>query len=413
MGNTGEIMASDRLQSINYARMREYRLNRTKEMMKKHGIGTLVTWDAWDIRYISSAYVTIPTRWFENQFLVLPINGDPYVYAATSFSCYAMREEMPWLKDKIFPSPGVTKVCTTENQMENVIRCIEQIVRDHGLENDPIGLDGCTSELLVTKTLAQKGLKTVEGKHCMFEARMIKNRDEVECVRMACSIADAAFTAIKHAIKPGVRECELLGIGMERLYALGCDETQEFVVASSPRSNPLHIDFTDRLIRPGDCVCVDINGASWMGYKSCYYRTFVCGKASPKQHEIFAKSRAMMYDSMSYVKAGVPLTDMFKGWPDSPEAWGYEKNNWADVNCYAVAHGVGLSLHEFPVMQYMGDCHPGITHFEEGMVIAVETWYGDRGGKDGVRLEENILVTKGGYELLTQYPVDKIIECEI
>lgn len=89
--------ATDREERINYPRMRDYRLGRTKQMLEKHGIDLLITWDAWDIRYISSAYVTTPTRWTEGQFAVLPRNGDPYVFAATSFSCYKMREEIPWL----------------------------------------------------------------------------------------------------------------------------------------------------------------------------------------------------------------------------------------------------------------------------------------------------------------------------
>ena len=408
---TGEVMATDRLQRINYERMRNYRLERTRQMMKEQGIGTMVTWDAWDIRYISSAYATIPTRWYEGQFVVLPVNGDPYVYVATSFSAYAIREEMPWLNGQIWPSPGNTKLANTIEGLKPVIDTIEKIVRDHGLENEPVALDGCTSELLVSAALKVRNLTAVDGKHCMFLARMIKNQDEIECVRMACATAEAAFDSIKRAIRPGVKECELLGIGMERLYALGADETMEFVVSSGPRTNPLHIDFTDRMVRPGECVVVDINGNSWNGYKSCYYRTFVCGKATQEQHEVFQVCKDMMYNGMAQIKHGVPIADVFKGFPDSPKFWGYE--SFADVNAYALTHGLGISLHEYPFVQYLGKATAGTDTYQEGMVLAVETWYGKPGGDFGVRLEENIVVTKDGYELLTKYPVDKIIECEI
>lgn len=408
MRGTGT-MATDRLVGIDYDRMRKYRLNRAKEMMKKHGIGTMVTWDGWDMRYIASAYATIPCRWYEGQFVVLPVNGEPHVFGNTSFSYEAMREEMPWLNNKIFPAAGSTKMSWTHEGIKGVIDNIEKIVREHGLENEPIGLDGCTSEFLVGEALANRGLSAVDGKHCMFEARMIKNQDEIECCRMADVIAEAAFDAIKKAIKPGVRECELVGIGMERLYALGCDECQEFVVASGPRTNPLHIDFTDRIIRPGDLICVDINGASFQGYKSCYYRTFVCGEATPEQHEMHRKCRDMMYGGMSYVKPGANVLDVYKGFPDSPEYWGYD--NWGDVASYMLCHGLGLSLHELPWCYKVNDEDSQGLVFQEGMVLAVETWYGPKGGYDGVRLEENIVVTKDGYELLSKYPVDKIIEC--
>ncbi len=408
---TTELMASDRLQGINYARMREYRLARTKEMMKKYGIGTMVTWDGWDMRYIASLYATIPTRWYEGQFVVLPVNGDPHVFGQTSFSPYCLREEMPWLKEKIWASPGTTKLANSVEGIEKVIQTIEKIVRDHGLEDQPIGLDGCTSELLVNEALTKKGLKAVDGKHAMFMARMIKNEDEIACVRQACTAADAAFYAIKNAIRPGVRECELVGIGMERLYALGSDETQEFVCSSGPRTNPLHIDYTDRMIGAGDVVIVDINGNSFQGYKSCYYRTFVCGKATQEMHDRFEECRAMMYEGMKYIKAGVPCSDMYKGFPKSPQYWGYDK--WEDVAPYMMAHGLGISLHEYPFLMKHIPAHPECPNFEEGMVIAVENWTGEKGGKFGIRLEENIAVTKDGYELLTHWPVDKITECPI
>lgn len=404
-------MATDRLVGIDYPRMREYRLNRTKQMMKKHGIGTMVTWDGWDMRYIASAYATVPCRWYEGQFVVLPVNGDPYVYGNTSFSPYAMREEMPWLKNKIFAAAGSTKMSWTHEGIKGVINNIERIVRDHKLQNEPIGLDGCTSEFLVGEALNRRGLKAIDGKHCMFEARMIKNEDEVECCRMACTIAEAAFDAIKQAIRPGIKENELVGIGMERLYALGCDETQEFVVASGPRTNPLHIDYTDRMIRPGDLICIDINGASFQGYKSCYYRTFVCGKATQEQKEMHKACRDMMYGGMSYIKAGVPVFDAYKGFPDSPQYWGYE--TWGEVASYMLVHGLGISLHELPWCYKVNDVDSSDLVYEEGMVLAVENWVGPKGGNDGVRLEENIVVTKDGYDLLTKYPVDEIIECPI
>ncbi|GHU68375.1 hypothetical protein AGMMS49983_20940 [Clostridia bacterium] len=133
-------------------------------------------------------YATVPCRWFESQFVILPVNGDPYVYGMTSFSPYVMRQEMPWLKDKIFASPGSTKMNNTLEGIEGVIDTINAIVREHGLENLPVGLDGCTSEFLVGEGLSKKGLKAVDGKRCMFDARMVKNKDEVEPFLMLFSI---------------------------------------------------------------------------------------------------------------------------------------------------------------------------------------------------------------------------------
>jgi len=401
---------TDREERINYERMREYRLARTKEHMKKYDIGCLISWEPWDMRYIAGAYATIPTRWIENQCVILPRNGDPYVYGMTSFSPYAMRQELPWLKGKIwagFPlSAG--KMANKMSDLDPVVKAVGNIIAEHGIAKETVGLDGCSSELLMQEAFKEKGIKTADAKRPMFEARMIKNQDEIECMRIAAANAEAAFADIADAIRPGVTECELVGIGMNTLYRLGADETQEFVCASGPRTNPLHIDYTDREVRPGELVIVDINGNSYQGYKSCYYRTFCCGKATAEQKEIFEENRAMLYAGMSAVKAGNTTLDICEKWPTDASYWGYDK--WEDVFAYAVGHGLGISLHELPIISYpLSKADP--VKLEEGMVIAVETWTGKKGGTNGVRLEEEVVVTKDGYDLLTKWPIDELTEC--
>ncbi|MFH1092393.1 MAG: aminopeptidase P family N-terminal domain-containing protein [Pseudomonadota bacterium] len=208
---------TDREQRIDYGRLRGYRLARTREQMKKAGLGALVTWEAWNIRYITSAYVTIPTRWLEGQCVILPRNGDPHVFVSTSFSPYRLREEMPWLKGKIWANPGRTKMARSVKDVSQVVDTIAGILAEHGLTNEPFGVDGSQSELLLQEAFGAQGIKITDAKPVMFEARKIKNRDEIECVMTACSNAEAAFADIIEAIKPGVTECELVGISLERL----------------------------------------------------------------------------------------------------------------------------------------------------------------------------------------------------
>lgn len=401
--------ATDREERINYARMREYRLARTKQAMEKEGIGCLVSFDAWNIRYISSVHVTTPTRWLEGNFVVLPRNGDPHVFAGSCFSPYKLREEIPWLKGKIWPARhNAGKRARTPDDIKPVVDAICNIMAEHGITNETLALDCCTSEFVYGKAFQERGIQAVDGKGAMFEAKKIKNWDEIECVRMACSNAEAALAAIESAIKPGATEGDLMAAGMSALYRLGADEAAEFVVASGFRTNPLHVDYTDRQIRPGDLVIIDINGNCWQGYKSCYYRTFSCGKATQQQKDKFEECRAMMYDGMAGIKAGNTTWDICKNWPDSPAYWGYE--NWEDVQALAVGHGIGISLHELPSFSYPRSKDNPVP-LEEGMVLAVETFTGERGGNFGIRLEENVAVTKDGYDLLTVYPVDELIEC--
>jgi len=401
---------TDREERINYDRMRKYRLQRAKEQMKKAGLGALITWEAWDIRYLTGVYVTIPTRWMESQAVILPTNGDPYVFAGGSGYPDRMRREMPWLKGKIGPGrlPRM-KLVNTKEEIKPLVEKVAGLMNEHGVADQPLGLDGCSSQLLVQEAFKDVGIEVVDAKDVMFEARKIKNQDEIECVRIACANAEAAFADIQDAVRPGVTECELVGVGMKRLYSLGADETMEFVCISGELTNPFRIDYTERQLRPGDLVIIDINGNSFQGYKSCYYRTFCCGKPTAEQQEIFEECRAMLYGGMSAVKAGNTTLDICEQWPTDPHYWGpYEQ--WGEVAGHALGHGLGIALHEKPFISLpVARAKP--VKLEEGMIIALETWAGKYGGKDGVRLEEDMLVTKDGYELLTKWPIDKLTEC--
>ncbi|NTV89565.1 MAG: aminopeptidase P family protein [Clostridiales bacterium] len=404
-------MAMDRLEGINMDRMRKYRLQRIREAMAANGIGTLITWDPYCIRYISGGYVTVPNRYNNRQSVIVPRNGDPICSFMSSFSTEALKKEAPWLNGNIIGDFGPARDAS-QADVEKAAARIMGIVAEHGLSNEPIAIDGCAREHMMIESLRKMGAKdVVDGVYLCFDARSIKNVDEINCFKLACGAADAAFEDIRQAIRPGIRECDLQGIGMKRLYEMGCDETQEFVVASGPRTNPMHIDFTDRAIGPNEPVIVDINGASYMGYKTCYYRTFFCGRPNEEQKEIYEVARKMMYDGMAPIKDGADVNAVRAMWPKGPEFWGYD--SWEAVRGYALGHGLGISLHESPIMFFAG---PGLgpnTTFKEGMVIAVETWAGKKGGDFGVRLEEDIVVTKDGYELLTKWPVDKMTECWI
>ena len=395
--------------------MRNYRLSRAKKLMNEEGIDVLITWEPWNLRYIAGVYVPMSARWASRDFLVLPKDGEPYVFASTSYSAEGMRQDMPWLSGRVWPAPPGGKTVTNIAGLKPFMDLIGGIMAENGISKGTVALDGCPNYFLYENMISGKGFSVVDGAFTLFRARTIKNSDEVACVRLACYQADAAFDVIKNAIRPGIRENELQARAMEKLYELGADETMDFVVASGPRVNPLHIDYTDRIVRPGDYVVVDINGNSFQGYKSCYYRTFICGTATDEQKEGYEVARKMMYDGMAQMKAGNTTADVLNAWPKGPEFWGY--NDRKMLGGLALAHGVGLSLHDYPMFGLGGPSETEkAVKFEEGMTIAIETYFGDRDHDRrgfGTRLEEVIAITADGYELLTKYPVENIIECPL
>lgn len=396
---------------VNYERLRSERLQRAKDQINKDGLGALITWDEANIRYLTSYYVTTPMRAAEIQFVFCARNGEPHLFCGGTPS--ETERRMPWMKDRVHPTLGAPKLTAEGADDLAITVVVDEITRlmaAHGVEKEPLGIDGSTLQMLFADAFRKKGIEVVHGKPTMDEARLIKTQDEMELMRITCANSEKAFAAIVDAIRPGVRECDLVGIGIKALYEEGDDHTEDLVCCSGFNTNPFGWSFTDKPIRPGDLIYIDVDGASYQGYKSCIYRTFCCGRATQEQKDLYEECRAMLYAGMSAVKAGATDYDIVDQWPDSPGYWGYE--SWNEVLPYAVGHGIGLTLHDRPAISMLKKQF-GFppTKLRAGMVLALETYAGKKGGADGVRLEENILVTEDGYELLSRWPIEELMEC--
>jgi Xaa-Pro dipeptidase len=396
---------------VNYDRLRKERLQKAKDQLDKDGLGAILTWDEANIRYMTSYYVTTPLRVLEAQAVFCARNGEPHLFGGGTAS--ETERRMPWLKGRVQPSLGLARLSAANPEDPVIMSWVDGIAKlmaEYGVEKEPLGLDGTTLQYLFAEAFKKKGIQVVHGKPTMDFARMIKTKDEIELMRITCANSEKAFAAIVDAIRPGIRECDLVGIGIKALYEEGDDHTEDLVCCSGYNTNPYGWSFTDKPIRPGDLIYIDVDGASYQGYKSCVYRTFCCGKATQRQKDLYEECRAMLYDGMSVIKDGATDQQVFDKWPQSPDYWGYK--TWREVGAYALGHGIGLTLHDRPFFNQMQkELGMPEQKFETGMVLAVETYTGKKGGKDGVRLEENILVTDDGYELLSLWPIQELMEC--
>jgi Xaa-Pro aminopeptidase len=403
--------AVDYEERINYGRLRKERLQRAKDQLNKDGLGAILTWNEANIRYLTSYYVTTPMRAAEVQSVFLPRNGEPHLFGGGTPS--ETERRMPWMKGRVKPGlgmPVLTANSADDPYVNITVDAIAKLMVEHGVENEPLGIEGTVLQALYKEAFEKKGIKVVHGKPVMDAARVIKTKDEVELMRITCANAENAFAAIVDAIRPGVRECDLVGIGIKALYEQGDDHTEDLVCCSGYNTNPYGWSFTDKPIRPGDLIYIDVDGASYQGYKSCIYRTFCCGKATQEQKDLYEECRAMLYAGIGAIKDGATDHDIVSQWPDSPQYWGYE--SWGEVGPYAIGHGIGLTLHDRPLISPAAKAI-GLppTTLKEGMILALETYAGKKGGKHGVRLEEDILVTKNGYEILSRWPIDELMEC--
>ena len=164
------------------------------------------------------------------------------------------------------------------------------------------------------RALEKEGIMVVDGQQAMLDAREIKTADEIELLKKAASMVDATYVDLAKAIRPGVRENELVAIANYHLYKLGSERVQCVNSVSGGRGKPHSHTFSDRIIQPGDIVYLDLMHA-YMGYQTCYYRTFVCGKPNKYQLDAYEIASKWLSDAIDIIKPGVTTGDICQVWP--------------------------------------------------------------------------------------------------
>jgi len=206
-------------------------------------------------------------------------------------------------------------------------------------------------------------------------------------------------------LKPGLTENQVTAHIMEFLYNIpGIEDVEDVIVSSGPNTWPNWRNFSDRIIKPGEIVFMDLAALTWNGYKSCYYRTYCVGKEPTEhQNEIYAEALKWLYDAIREVKPGATTKDIASKWP-SAEIWGYKEEDEAAANLWG--HGLGLAQYDQPVISRIWSLdHP--LEIKEGMVFALETQHGIP-FEWGVRIEEMLIVHSDRTEIVSNFPVEKI-----
>ncbi|HLE43542.1 MAG TPA: Xaa-Pro peptidase family protein [Methylomirabilota bacterium] len=401
---------------INMDRMRRYRMRRVKQQMERMKLGAILSINEWNMRYMTStwnAYWTTPASGL--RYALFPATKDsPILYEQGEIGYHA-RQMAPWLdkvKVAITGAGWIGRVMGPaghEQQLKKFCQQIADDLKEAGVEKETLAMDTWDPGLVAE--FQRLGIKvSPDGAAAMLEARRIKNRDEIECLRTAATISDAMFGAVARAIRPGVKESELCGIAHKTAYDLGARIYSGVFVTSGPFAWPNPRDESDRIIRAGDVLYMDTYNTSYMGYKTCVYRTYSCGKASQEAKDDYRLALDWLYDAINIIRAGVTTREIAEKWPSGPEVWKdihvISEDQTAGSNW---AHGIGLTLYEPPIIWREVSLNPPDIALEENMTFAIETQHG-RPGKHGVRIEEMVRVTKSGVEVMTKFPVEEILE---
>src|SRR5438132_1442154 len=239
--------------------------------------------------------------------------------------------------------------------------------------------------------LQEQGIEVRDGQQMMLAAREIKSHDEITLLNIASSMVDGVYQDIAAELKPGVKESQIVALATKRLYEMGSDCVEAINSISGERCSPHPHNFTDRLIRPGDQAYFDIIH-SFIGYRTCYYRTFTVGSSTQPQRDAYKRARQWMDDTIALLKPGISTDKAAEQLPKASEI-GFE----SEMAAFGLnfCHGLGLGLHERPLISRLNSF---IEPYElrAGMVVAVETFCPATDGVSAARLEEMVVLTREG-----------------
>lgn len=401
---------------VDMARLRGDRLTKLKVELEASDLGALLTFDFHNIRYMTGTHIGTWAMDKLIRFALLPRGGEPIVW---DFGSAARHHQLynPWLTGvqvlpdgSQVPYEGARAGISTlrgaippgADRAGSVATKVKEVLLQFGLENEAVGVD--IVEMPVLAAFAKEGITLVDGQQVFLEARRIKTGDEITLLTQAVSMVDAAYEDLYDFLRPGVRENECVALVNKTLYDLGSEHVEGVNAISGERCSPHPHVYSDRLIRPGDPAFFDILH-SFNGYRTCYYRTFAVGSASVAQRDAYVKCRELIDSAIALVKPGATTANIVAVWPAATE-FGFANEEAAFGLQYG--HGVGLSIWERPIFSRMISFdHPEV--LEEGMVFALETYWPAKDGWSAARIEEELVVTATGAEVITKFPAEELL----
>ncbi len=397
------LMSVDWEERLNVERLRTQRLARIKQLLKESALGALLCFDMGNIRYITATHIGTWAMDKLARFSLLPQDDEPILW---DFGSAARHHQLycPWLGERSRAGISTQRgaMLPAAGRAEDVARKIRIELEERGLLGEPLGVDEI--ELPVLFALQAEGIKVVDGQQLMQQARLLKTQDEITLLASACMMVDAAYEELYRAMKPGIRENECVGLVSKVLYELGSEHVEGVNAISGERCSPHPHVFSDRALRPGDPAYFDILH-SYNGYRTCYYRTFAIGSASQAMVDAYKKCRDILDAAIHEIRPGVTTADIVKLWPKAQE-FGFPNEEAAFALQYG--HGVGLSIWEKPIFSRLVSLdHPEV--IEEGMVFALETFWLATDGWTAARIEEQLVVTKDGCEVITRFPAEELL----
>ncbi len=395
----------DYQERINFDRMRNERLERTRAGMRQRGIAAVVLTMV-NLRYATGTR-TPEWRYRGSDLGIVFAEHDPIVYLLHEAVVHN-RNFTPWIKPENIRTiplilPGSSKA-QIQGQGRRVAGLILNDLKETGIAKEKIGIEEMIPS--IRGGLEEAGVQMESVDDLMLDIRKVKTADEINCLKMAGAIAEKGWIEMFTHVKPGMTDTELSALGTAAMIKAGGEGPFKVSVRSGPLTAPNYTGMlTDRIVQYGDLQLCDIWGNVFCGYRTCYYRTWkVGGKPTQKEKDWYKRCYDWLVRMIEAVKPGVTTADVAKAFPQASD-WGLKNEDETSVN--ALGHGIGLGNHDLPIIhRSVSFQYPEV--LEKGMVLSLEPWYGED-FSGGVRLEDTGVITDKGFESFYTLPLGELL----
>lgn len=383
------------LPNIDFERLHTYRLTNIRAELKKSGAALCILHSPISLRYAVDydCYALFQAH-IPQAYLFVSLEGP-----TTLFGAYADAPNI----DKIGRAQPIS-VFDGGNQLDEYAQVFSKDVVDYlseiGNSNRRVAIEYINPS--VTQALEKQGLEVIDGVNITERARVIKSVDEIECIKWSIAVAEHGIKQLKKSLKPGVTEAQMWGLLNYTNLANHGNWHDGRMLASGDRINPWYQEATQRVIQDGDLVGFDTDMVGPYGYFADISRTFHCGPSKPtkRQKQLYRLAYEEIEFNLKLIHSGLSFREFQKQAYPVPQE--FQQNAYT-----CVLHAVGM-CDEYPQVNHVfRGPNPYDGEFKAGMVICMESYMGAVGERDGVKLEQQILITDDGYDLLTTYPFEE------
>jgi len=394
-------MSQATLDQIDVQRMRDDRLEKARAQLRDYGIAAALLFDPNNIRYTTfdmNTSVAVYALHNVDRWALVPVEADPIVWEPEPHHP-ALSLNAGW-SGEIRAAGGWRPTGAGRHSLakaKEFAATIADALEELGIRGEVIGID--RADTVCFLALTEAGLDLADAQLPLELARATKTQDELTAHRLSARACDKGIDALRARMRPGVTENDLWAAFNAGAFELGAEYNETRLLSSGSRTNPWYQEASDRVVEYGDLVAFDTDMVGPLGYITDISRTYVCGDgpASDEQRRLHGIAYEFMNEVVSMCRPGVTFREVGKAGTD------LLPDEFLALVESEVAHGCGLG-NGYPAMFY-GENYEG--EIEVGMVLSVEAYVGEVGGDEGVKLEEQFIVSAVGNEILSHAPYDE------